>query len=496
MSDPGELQVRGGVGGVAAQLEDLERAADRLCSAAGELGGHGRALLGVMIDPRLQLTAPHAPMTYARAETALAAVSMGMMATAARVELLGVSTRTVASAYRRADASAATALRTAVKLSGRAVGVSLGNLAPGAVVGSAAVVAVGVRSLGQGPLRRLGGLTLRLLAGSAPLTETAVTVLPGVLAGVSDAMPGGGALISAGIFSESSGPDTTAEVVSGIGVLGGLAGMVGTGPPWFQDSARIRIRARPVPVDHPPSGVGDLLRRIPTRARQDGESVGVPQKPPLVHVERMDGPAGRAWVVSVPGTANWSPVAGSTPFDLTGDVRLLAGKRTAGMAGVVAAMRETGVQRGEPVLLVGHSQGGLIAAALAADPAVRREFSIRRVLTSGAPIASVPIPDAVPVLSIEHTDDLVPRLDGSANRDRPNWITVSAAASTVDLSAADRAEPLLAHRIELYGRTAERIDRSTDRSLRHWRAGLAPFLDAPGRSAVGWDVEISRAVRP
>ena len=491
MADPGELQVRGGVGGVAAQLEGLERAADRLCSAAGELGGHGRALLGVMTDPKLQLTAPLSPMTYARAVAALTAVSLGpsgLMAAAAQAELLGTGTRTVVSAYRAADASAATALRTTVKLSGLAVSASFGSLAPGALLGSAAVITVGLR--GDGPLRRLGGPTLRLLLRT-PLTEAAVTVLPGVLAGVSAAVPGAGALISAGIFGESSGPDTMAEIASGMGNLGGLVGIVGAGPPWFQDSARILVRAHPVPVGHPPSGVGDLLLRIPTA----GQSADAPTKPPRVHVERLDGPTGRAWVVSVPGTVNWSPVAGSTPFDLTGDVRLLAGERTAGMAGVVAAMRETGVRRGEPVLLVGHSQGGLIAAALAADPAVRREFSIRRVLTSGAPIASVPIPDDVRVLSIEHTDDLVPQLDGSANRDRENWITVTTAASTVDLSTADRAEPLLVHRIELYSRTAERIDRSADLSLRHWRAGLAPFLDEPGRSAVGWDVEISRAVR-
>ena len=164
------------------------------------------------------------------------------------------------------------------------------------------------------------------------------------------------------------------------------------------------------------------------------------------------------------------------------------------MAGVVAAMRETGVRPGEPVLLVGHSQGGLIAAAVAADPVVRREFSIRQVITSGAPIASVPIPEDVPVLSIEHDDDLVPRLDAAANDDRPNWITVTAPAPVEDLPSADRSEPLIAHRLELYQRTAAQIDRSADPSLVRRRAELSSLLGGPERTVSGWDVEISRAV--
>jgi pimeloyl-ACP methyl ester carboxylesterase len=161
---------------------------------------------------------------------------------------------------------------------------------------------------------------------------------------------------------------------------------------------------------------------------------------------------------------------------------------------VVEAMRAVGVRQGEPVLLVGHSQGGLIAATVAADPAVRREFAVTQVLTTGAPVASIPIPDDVHVLSIEHSDDLVPRLDGSANRDRPNWVTVSARAPIESLrSAQERSEPLVAHRLELYQRTAARIDSSIDPSIVNWRQGLSPFLYGPRSSGgAAWDVEVSR----
>jgi pimeloyl-ACP methyl ester carboxylesterase len=211
-------------------------------------------------------------------------------------------------------------------------------------------------------------------------------------------------------------------------------------------------------------------------------------------------------VVSIPGTATWSPIPGRTPFDATGNDRLMAGQRSSGTAGVVAALHAVGVRKGEPVLLVGYSQGGLLAAATASDPAVRREFTVSRVITTGAPIAAIPVPDDVEVLSIEHSNDLVPQLDGSANPDAPNWVTVRAPApsgnsvstgqsstgqvSTGQLSTA-QSDPLWAHQMELYQQTAALVARSSDPSITAWRAGLAPFVGG-SRPGAAWDVDVSR----
>jgi pimeloyl-ACP methyl ester carboxylesterase len=171
------------------------------------------------------------------------------------------------------------------------------------------------------------------------------------------------------------------------------------------------------------------------------------------------------------------------------------------MSGVIEAMRAVGVRPNEPVLLVGHSEGGLIAAELAADPDVRREFKVTHVITTGAPVASIRIPNDVQVLSIEHTDDLVPALDGSTNRDRPNWVTVSTSAPIALLPTEQaRSEPLIAHRAELYQFTAARLDSSDNPSITAWRAGVAPFLGGsppdgsvrPQRPNTAWDVELSR----
>ena len=84
---------------------------------------------------------------------------------------------------------------------------------------------------------------------------------------------------------------------------------------------------------------------------------------------RLDAPGGgRSWVVAVPGTQVWAPRPGENPLDVTSDARSLAGRSSAAEAAVLAAMRSAGVRSGEPVCLVGHSLGGMVAAGLAADP--------------------------------------------------------------------------------------------------------------------------------
>jgi hypothetical protein len=462
-----------------------------LRSVAAELADHGRAVVAVAVNPGLQVTGVLSPRTFAQAEQALGAASTGsggLLRLAARVEVLGGGLKLAAEAYREADAAVARSLDVAVASAGYALGSLVAPAVPGLLIGAIAVVVVGGElpdRSGRLPeaIRRLGGLTLRLLADHADLTERLVPAMVGVFRGTTDALPGGQLVsIASGRYGR---PLTVADVATDLGVLAGVAGSVIDGRAWLREQGAVRVRALPEHSVRPAADVGELVGRIPV-APAAGQ----------IHVERIDGPDGlRRWVVSVPGTADWSATPARTPFDLTGDVQLMAGKRSAGMSGVIEAMRAVGVGRAEPVMLVGHSQGGLIAAELAADPTVRREFTVSHVLTTGSPVASIAIPDDVQVLSIEHINDLVPRLDGPANRDRPNWVTVSAPAPIGELTPNPaQSEPLVAHRLELYQRTAARVALSDDPSIATWRAGMSPFLDGPERHSLAWDVEISRAV--
>ena len=117
---------------------------------------------------------------------------------------------------------------------------------------------------------------------------------------------------------------------------------------------------------------------------------------------------------------------------------------TVAAAGVAAALDLARSRAGraaadDPVLLVGHSQGGILAAALASDPAFTRDHRVTHVVTSGAPVGLFPVPARVRVLSVEHADDPVPRLDLTPNPEHATWLTVSAPAAT--LSGRPRPPP-------------------------------------------------------
>ena len=144
--------------------------------------------------------------------------------------------------------------------------------------------------------------------------------------------------------------------------------------------------------------------------------------------------AGRPGWSSCPARRSGHRRAGRNPFDLTTDVRAVTGEATVAAAGVVAAVdlarsRSWRSAADDPVLLVGHSQGGILAAALADDPGFVRRHRVTHVVTSGAPVGVFPVPEAVRVLSVQHADDPVHRLDLTPNPARSSWVTVRAPAA-------------------------------------------------------------------
>ena len=78
-------------------------------------------------------------------------------------------------------------------------------------------------------------------------------------------------------------------------------------------------------------------------------------------------------------------------------------------------MNAAGIAPGEAVEFAGHSQGGIMAAQMAADPSVRARYNVVSVVTAGSPTATI-APSDVPVLSYENSGDIVPGLDGNGTR--------------------------------------------------------------------------------
>ncbi|HYJ76103.1 MAG TPA: hypothetical protein VEV65_10915, partial [Kineosporiaceae bacterium] len=417
MSGLDGLEVRGGVGGIRARTDDMQRAAHVLGRAGAQLGDLGLRLGAVATAPDLLLTAALSPATWATAEGALLGAAFGISGlapAAARLDLLGVRLR--------AAAVATAATEEAVFLRARA-----GQLAR---VGTLALAAVGavpwsvpvLGSAGDGDGAGIGlAATVELVAGAAP--------------------------------------GTVRQAAQGIG-------LATAGTPFLHDGHAVVAAGPPARVAAP-SGVADLIRGVASCYPDGGSAPGTVRVLRVVHADGR-----RAWVVEIPGTQHWSPMAGTDPFDLSGDVASMAGRVAAAGEVVQATLAASGARRGEPVLLAGHSLGGMVAAGLASDSSFRSRFTVTHVLTAGSPVAGYPVPPGVQVLSLEHTDDVVPALDGRRDPDRPSWVTVRRPVRPAGLVL----DPEGAHDVAAYARTGVLVDGSRDPSVVAWRAGLVPFL--------------------
>ena len=491
------IEVRGGVGGTAVGLDELAAAAGQLAQSATVLGevvvrlAAATAVTGV--------AAPLSPVTAARAETELAGATAAVAREVAAVAGVAIAVRSATWAYREAEEEV---VRTAA-LAQDVVAAVVGRAAPTLVVGVVALDAMGVEVgalvdevVWEVPqLAELGGGSSGLVVGLRCNPVTAPFVAPPhrVRSGPYGRAP-------AGVDPDEAAIRVLADSAAAWGLLsddgtvrvtvveGGSGDGCSTGCDDTAGAAGGDAEARA------PTGLADLAR---DQATLPGDG--------RVRVVEVDGEQGPAWIVEIGGTQVWDPHAGDNPFDLTTDVRSMAAESTLLAAGVQQALAaaQSGAassSRGgrdvatEPVLLSGHSLGGIVAAGLASSAQFRSAHRVTHVVTLGSPVGRVPVPPEVRVLSIEHRQDPVPRLEGRPNPDRAGWVTVSRdleAGSTVDSKAspgtgAEATSEIprrasAAHRSERYVETAAALDASDDRSVAAWRAGADAFFAGPER---------------
>ena len=248
-------------------------------------------------------------------------------------------------------------------------------------------------------------------------------------------------------------PPLAQHVVDGLPVAA-LAAVLGG-----RRDGGVRVRRGPRTCARSPRGVSDLMERL---AEVDDMPDGT------IDVQTLTTTDGRrAHIVYLPGTDQmWSVGFTSDVRDLKENGRLLLGEPTAHAHAVEQALAMAGVRSGEPVLLVGHSQGGMQAAQLLHH---RSGFDITNVVTAGSPLAGVgSYPSGSHVLSLENRADLVPGLDGAANPDTPEQVTV-----TFD-DGLDN--PVGSHSLEHYVDGARAVDATGDASVRDSVASLRPFF--------------------
>jgi dienelactone hydrolase len=186
----------------------------------------------------------------------------------------------------------------------------------------------------------------------------------------------------------------------------------------------------------------------------------------------------RQFVVYIPGTQS-AALAGKMPLDLRSNLKAMAGSGLAASERAVTdALSQLGATKTDRVLLVGHSQGALIANNILRDERLR----VTGFISVGGPIAHRP-PETTPTIALEHTNDPVPALSGRVNPLTENLATVQR-----ELPAGSLVE---AHAMAGYRETAALADASGDPGLVRIRGELARQLEGLGEG-VEYRFELSR----
>ena len=488
---PPGLEVTGGAGGTRACTEALLAIADRMERAARHLD---TAASGTdRVARSVEETAVWSPATAADVCTEASPLLSswgGLRARATQAHDTARHLRTTAEIYADAEVDATGALRSAAVVAGTAIG-EQGPLAALLVTELAALGAIGAAlTLLQARLLRRtptpAGLVLRWL-GSERFAG-----LDGVPGFISRSLGGPGLL-----------PDGLGLPHSGSVELGvsGLAAMLrallpGRQPftldPIPQTAALLRLGGaaatllggNPLPGlvvapaatgpnrtegGTPPRSTADLLREVDELYSAPPGTVGVQS------LDHADGT--RSWVVTIPGTQSMSLTDGAVPTDMATNLDLVAGRPSVMSEVVIRSMLQAGVGPDEAVVLAGHSQGGMTAMRVAADPRVVAGFSVTAVVTAGSPVAGMRLPKGVQALHLEHLQDAVTALDGAPNPDVANRTTL-----VRDLGAGDKSDRAAAlsvsapHEMAPYIRTAEAADLSAHPSVRRFDDVLGQVL--------------------
>ena len=215
-------------------------------------------------------------------------------------------------------------------------------------------------------------------------------------------------------------------------------------------SDRVKVVERPAVAVSPPNGLASLTSRLNNTSGN-------------IRIEGYQTSGGRVLVVYLPGTAEWSPVGGTKAFDLKSDLALATNAENSNsIRAANAALRAYGAKLEDRLVLVGYSQGGMVAAKLAEE-----NPNVVGVVTAGSPIANESIPKSIPVVSLEHSNDIVPALAGKTNPLTENWAT---ATRHLDLKPGENV--IKAHEISAYVETAKLADQSSDEGLVRMREAV------------------------
>lgn len=436
-------------------------ASDAILARLDSLAGIGTALHSAAAElEQLEAESRSSALRAACAGLAAAATTLGLGAhalddarrsaavTAERSHALGVALRSALAAYGAADAVATAASRQAsatgawwlgrfasIALLPFALELGVGELAVGATTGL--TPAEQAQALVAYLRRHPGVLTSpQVVDGIQATTEN----LDDFGAGMIGVPPELAHLVETATTGTQGAPFSAAVIL----VLARSFGVLG--------ETGVHVRRATTSVGAvPPASLRERFDRLPHVDREPGgEQVRIDRYRTPGLADRFD--------VYVAGTADFSLASGSQPFDMTSNVAGVAHASPASYRAVLSAMKQAGITADSPVQLTGYSQGGLIASLVAGSG----RFDVKSLVTFGAPAGEVPIAPDIPVLTVRHTDDLVPASGGYDTN--PQAMVIE--RTVFDDRAIPNDLPVPAHQSPYYDRTATLIDHARSEAVR------------------------------
>jgi hypothetical protein len=234
-----------------------------------------------------------------------------------------------------------------------------------------------------------------------------------------------------------------------------------------------------------PDNLEDLLNGL--AKRNDGHDDG-DEHPSNIDVKIIKDANGNVtgYVVDIPGTKDW-PLPGQVKSanDLGVNVDAMAGNNTVLQEGIQEALRKAGAQGTDaPVMLVGHSQGGIVAAQATTDLKANG-YNVTHVVTAGSPVGRIDVPSDVQVLSLENRNDIVPHLDASDNPGSPNRTTVTFDNQTGGFSGNHAIR-------ENYTEAARQLDSGSDPSVARFKESASVFFNGDDQMSVTQNYHVAR----
>jgi len=230
--------------------------------------------------------------------------------------------------------------------------------------------------------------------------------------------------------------------------------LAGTAFGVLRDSDTVARPVRASAETAPPRGARERLDRIPEGGRVRIEVYEAPGEP-------------RRVAVYVGPTDTFSVLPTDAAEDMRSNIEGVAGGNPASTRAVVQAMRDAGVTAEDEVQFLGYSQGGIVAAQLAASG----DWNAVGLETYAAPTGGVDLPEGLAGMAVRNSDDLVPAL-GGPQRDT-DLLQVERRAFTPGDDVPPIAVP--AHQKDAYRATADAIDRADSAAVREQVARMDAF---------------------